>query len=99
MLCITNNSIKHQSFVYTQLNDEKVLFQTIQFSISDLFVLGLNVKQFYLTYQGITLQARVDLGEMAMKEFSTFPKAPSQSGHLLGEESYPSTEMQSDSAD
>ena len=30
----TNNSIKHQLFIFTQLNDETVLFQTIQFSIS-----------------------------------------------------------------
>ena len=28
-----NNSIKPQSFVYTHLNDQIVLFQTIQFSI------------------------------------------------------------------
>ena len=34
LLCIINNSIKHQSFVYTQLNDQIILFQTIQFSIS-----------------------------------------------------------------
>ena len=38
LLCITNDSIKHQSLVYTQLND-----QTIQFSISHLFALSLNV--------------------------------------------------------
>ena len=44
LLCITNNSIKHQSFVHTQLNDQTVLFQTIQFSISHSFVPGLNVK-------------------------------------------------------
>ena len=36
LLCITNNSIKHQSFVYTQLNDQAVLFLTILFSISHL---------------------------------------------------------------
>ncbi len=29
-----NNSIKHQTFVYTQLNDQTCLFLTIQFSIS-----------------------------------------------------------------
>ena len=29
-----NYSIKHQTLVYKQLNDEKVLFQTNQFSIS-----------------------------------------------------------------
>ena len=33
-------------FVYTQLNDETVLFQAIQFSISHLFALSLNVKLF-----------------------------------------------------
>ena len=37
MLCITNNSIKHQSFIYTLLNLKAVLFLTIQFSISTLF--------------------------------------------------------------
>ena len=41
--------LKHQSFVYKQLNDQTVLFQTIQFSISHLFTYSLNVKQFYLT--------------------------------------------------
>ena len=39
LLYITNNSIKHQSFVCTQLN-----YQTVQFSISHLFALSLNVK-------------------------------------------------------
>ena len=34
LLCITNNSIKYQSFIYTQLNDQTVLFQTIQFNTS-----------------------------------------------------------------
>ena len=37
--CISNDSIKHQSFVYTQLNDQTVLFLTIQFSISHFFAL------------------------------------------------------------
>ena len=36
--------------IYTQLNDQVVLFQVIQFSISHLFVLSLNVKKFYLTH-------------------------------------------------
>ena len=49
LLCITKNSIKHPSFVYTQLNDQTVLFQTIQFSISHLFALSLDIQQFYLT--------------------------------------------------
>ena len=30
----SNKSIKHQLFVYTQFNDQTVLFVTIQFSIS-----------------------------------------------------------------
>ena len=49
LLCNTNNSIKHQSFVYTQLNDQTVLFPKIKFSISHLFAQTLNVKQYYLT--------------------------------------------------
>ena len=51
LLCITNNSIKYQSFVYTQLREQTVLFQTIQFSISHLFAFNSNVKQFYLTHR------------------------------------------------
>ena len=51
LLCITNNSIKYQSFVYTQLNDQTVLFLTIQFSINHLYTLSLNVKQLYLTHR------------------------------------------------
>ena len=35
--CITNNSIKHLSFIYTQLDVKIVLFQTIQFNISTQF--------------------------------------------------------------
>ena len=52
MLFITNNSIKHQLFIYTWLNDQTVLFQTIQFSISHLIALILNVHQYYLTHRG-----------------------------------------------
>ena len=48
MLFITNNSIKHQSFVYPHSNDQTV--QTIQFSLSHLYALSLNVKQFNLDY-------------------------------------------------
>ena len=43
--CITKNSISHPSFIYTQLNDQTVLFLTIQISISHLFGHSLNVKQ------------------------------------------------------
>ena len=50
-LSITNNSIKRQSFVYTQLNELTVLFLRIHFSISHLFAHSLNVKEFYLTHR------------------------------------------------
>ena len=48
---ITNSSIKNQLFVYTQLNDQTVLFQTIQFIINLVSALSLNVKMFYLTHR------------------------------------------------
>ena len=48
---ISNNSIKYQSFVYIQLNDQTVPFLIIQFSINHLFALSLNVKQFYLVHR------------------------------------------------
>ena len=53
-LCITNNSINPPSFVCTQLNDQTVLFQTIQFSISHSFAHSLNVKRFYLTHRNLS---------------------------------------------
>ena len=40
--------IKHSND-HTQLNDQTSLFLTIQFSISHLFALNLNIKEFYLT--------------------------------------------------
>ena len=43
--------MKYQLFVYTQLNDQTVLFQAIRFGVSHLFVHSLNVKQFYLTHK------------------------------------------------
>ena len=39
------------SFIYTQLNNQTVLFLTIQFSIRLLFAPSLNVKQFYLNHR------------------------------------------------
>ena len=38
-------------FVYTQLNDQTVLFLTIRYGIHHVFAVGLNVKQFYLTHR------------------------------------------------
>ena len=48
--CITNNLVKHRSFDCTQVKNQTVLCQTIQFSLSYLFALSLNIKQFYLTH-------------------------------------------------
>ena len=42
MLYICNNSIRHQSFVYTQRNGQILRFLTIQFSISHLFIIFTN---------------------------------------------------------
>ena len=82
LLCITNNSIKHWLFVYIQLNDQTVLFLTIQSCISHLFPLCLNSQTFLFnleieSYQVLLLQVRVDLGAIVMKEYSTFPNSPS----------------------
>ena len=98
LLCITSDSIKHQSFVYTQLNYQIVLFLTIQFSMS--FVSELFKCQIVLfdplrgPFQVPSLQARV----MAMKVYSTFPKAPALFSVIsralaAGGEFYPSAEM------
>ena len=43
LLCISNNSNKHHSFVYTQLTDQTVLFQTIQFTISQQSLMVLSI--------------------------------------------------------
>ena len=39
---ITNISVRYQSFVYIQLNSQKVIFLTIQFNISHLLAHSLN---------------------------------------------------------
>ena len=61
MLYITNNSINHQSFIYSQLNDQTVLILPIQFSISPLFALSLMVKVFLAIDR--TLSGATTLGE------------------------------------
>ena len=77
LLSITNNPIKHQSFIYTQLKDQTVLFQLIQSSISHVFAFSLNVKQFYLTHRQNCIRCyhsgtRVNQGGIAMKGYSAF---------------------------
>ena len=75
-IAITNNSIKHHSFVYTQLND-----QTIQFSISHLFAPSLNVKLFYLTHKldALTL-GRCGPGSNGNEEVLCIPQSSSITG-------------------
>ena len=74
--------MKHQSFVYTQLIYHVILFVTIQFSIRHSFALSYDDRYSVLfdpeigPYQVLPLQARVNLGAMAMKRYSAFPKAP-----------------------
>ena len=100
-----NNSMKHQSFVHRLLNDQTVLFLTIQFNIRHFFAHSLNVKHLYFThYLVLELQVRMDMEAMTMKRYSTFPKTPGIEPHhqiilcsirmLIGM-GYSSAEMQS----
>ena len=43
-------------------------------------------KQLYLTYQGLSLRARVDLGMIAMKGYFAMPKVPAllEPHHQIG---------------
>ena len=50
-LLFTNSSIKHQPFVYTQLNDPKVLFLTIQLIKVKWFQVFLYITNNSITYQ------------------------------------------------
>ena len=106
-----NNSIKHQSFVYTQLNDPTVLFLTIQFSVS--YCLHSVKYQTVLfdpqirPYQVLPPQARVDQRAMAIKLYvmssqsaSITGASPSDylmlyPGQSFGWGSYSTAEMQS----
>ena len=55
MLYIINNSIKHQLFIQTQLDDLRVLFQTIQFGISTQFSCLYTVKHKTVLFQKFSL--------------------------------------------
>ena len=72
------------SYLFTQLNDQTVLFQTIQFSISHLSVHSVNVKPFYLLIEVcpvLPLLSRMDLGAMAMKGYSPSDDLMTYPGH------------------
>ena len=73
LLCITNNSIKHQSFVYSLLNYRTVLFLTIQFYISHSF--KCQTVLFWSIIRTV-LGVRVDVRSMRIKGYSTSSKIP-----------------------
>ena len=100
LLCITNNSIKHQSFVYTQLNDQTILFLTIQFGHS------WNVKPIDRTLLGATTPGQSGHGSYG-NEGVLYISQSSKTGVLLSDsfvlypehtwgrgQSYPSAGMQ-----
>ena len=74
MLWITNNFIKHQLFVYTQLNDQTVLFQTIQLSISHLFKCQIVLfDPLAMTLSGATIPGQSEPGSNDNEEEFYFP--------------------------
>ena len=107
LLCITNNSIKHHSFVNTQLYVKTVILQIIQSSISHLFAHSLNLKHFYLTLSGVTTLGQSESkshgneGVFRIPESSSIIRA-SPSDCLMsyirtlirGGQSYPSAEIE-----
>ena len=81
LLCITYYSIK-QSFVYTQLNDQTVLFLIIQFNASHFFKYQTVLFDLLIgPFQMLPLWLRVDLGAIAIKRYSIFLKAPGLEPH------------------
>ena len=103
------NSIKYPSFIYTQLNDQTVLFQTVQFNTTHLFAYSLNVKQFYLTHRphsGATTLSLSGPGSDGNEGVFSIPQSSNITGaslsdclmwypgHSVGNEFYSSAEMQ-----
>ena len=92
-LCITNNPIKHQSFIHTQLNIKTVLFQTIQFSINTQFS---SIWPIDRTLSSTTNPGQSEPGSDGNKEVLHIPQSSSITGasssdcfvsypgHLLG---------------
>ena len=83
LLCITNYSIKQQSFIYIPLNDQTVLFLTIQFSISHLFAHSLNISSIWpidRTLSGATIQVQSEPGSNDNKGVLCIPQSSSITG-------------------
>ena len=71
---IWNNSVKHKyGLIVKNISILSYSVYSIHFSISMLLVL---FNPLIGPYQVLPLRARVDLGAMAMKGYSAFPKAP-----------------------
>ena len=81
---MTNNSIKHQSFVYTQLNDQTALFLKIRFSVIHLFAHSLNSQTILIDPQ-IRLYQVLAHGSPGNEGIIHIPKALAlfQSPHLI----------------
>ena len=82
LLWITSNSIKHQSFIYTQLNVKIVLFQTIQFSISIQFS---RIRPIDRTLSGATAPGPSGPGSHSSKGVLCIPQSSSITGVLLSD--------------
>ena len=82
LLCITSNSIRHQSFANTQLNDKKK-FYFWQFNLARVICLH-SVKCLTFLFDPLIGSHRVlslVVWAMTMKEYSTFPKSPGLKSH------------------
>ena len=75
LLCITNNSIKHQSFIYTYLNNS-VKYKPFGCTHFKCQIVLFNPE--LGPYHVLPHRVRMDLGARAMKGYFAFPKA-----HLL----------------
>ena len=75
LLCITNNSIKHHSFVYARLNDQAVLFLTMQLSMSFVYI-QLNGKHFYLIHSYDPIRCSHSGTESTRKRWQLTPHFP-----------------------
>ena len=64
LLFNTKNSIKHQSFVYTQLKDQTVLFQTTQFSIRQQSYMAPSITMIRICER--------DIGNLKTRNFTKF---------------------------
>ena len=76
--CITNDSIKHQSFVYTYLKDKTVSFQTIPFIMRFVFTVYMsNSSNYHIdrTLTGATTPSQCGLANDSNEEVLRFPRS------------------------